>query len=126
MNKHGQTLILFVILIPILLLLAALVVDTGVVFSKKVQVKEVMKEGIKEALINHQDIDAIKEMLVKNNIDVTNLEVEFLDSRIEMKNQIEVNSIFASIIGIKKYTIKINIVGYKDDDKIIFESLEGE
>ena len=43
MNKHGQTLILFVILIPILLGLAAFVIDVGFMVSKRVELKEVSK-----------------------------------------------------------------------------------
>ena len=40
MNKHGQTLILFVILIPIILLLLAFVVDIGLVITNKIKTKE--------------------------------------------------------------------------------------
>ncbi len=63
MNKHGQTLILFVILIPIILILMALVVDTGLVLAKKIQVKEITKEVIEECL-NSND-EKIKEQFKK-------------------------------------------------------------
>lgn len=121
MNKHGQTLILFVILIPILLLFAALIIDTGIVISKKVHMLEITKEGIKEVLNNNLDILSIKELLIENKIDTTKLEINTYDKRIEVKNEIEADSFFASMIGIKTYQIKIDVIGYRDNNKIIFE-----
>lgn len=121
MNKHGQTLILFVLLIPIIILLAAVLIDTGVVISKKTTLQEVTKEAIKEVLIDDKDKNVIEEVLVKNNIEVAKLEINFLEDKIEVKNEIDVDSVFGAIIGIEKYHIKSDIVGYKENDKIIFE-----
>ena len=49
MNKRGQTLILFIILIPILLGFGAFIVDVSLVISKNVELKEVSKTIIKVA-----------------------------------------------------------------------------
>ena len=46
MNNKGQTLIIFVILIPILILVAALVVDTGLMTFEKERYRGIIENGI--------------------------------------------------------------------------------
>lgn len=121
LNRHGQTLVLFIILIPILLLLAAFVIDMGVILTNKMQLKEVTKLAIKENIDNPDDINKIKKIFEINEIDISNLEINVIDNKINIKNEIEVKSIFGSVIGILNYKIKIDITGYKSNDKIIIE-----
>lgn len=121
LNKHGQTLVLFIILIPILLLLAAFVIDMGVILTNKMQLKEVTKLAIKENVDNPDDINKIKKIFEINEIDISNLKINVIDNKINIKNEIEVKSIFGSVIGILNYKIKIDITGYKSNDKIIIE-----
>ena len=64
MNKHGQTLILFVILIPIILLLLAFVVDLGLVITNKIKTEEVTKQVIKDAYL----LDDNKEIFYSYNV----------------------------------------------------------
>lgn len=120
MNKHGQTLALFVILIPILLLLVAFVVDMGVVINSKVKTKEVAKTIIRENFDNFNE-EKVKEVFNKNKISTQNLEIIRSDNKINIKNKCEVESIFGAIIGLKSYSIKIDITGIKENEKIIFE-----
>lgn len=121
LNRHGQTLVLFIILIPILLLLAAFVIDMGVILTNKMQLKEVTKLAIKENVDNPDDINKIKKIFEINEIDISNLKINVIDNKINIKNEIEVKSIFGSVIGILNYKIKIDITGYKNNDKIIIE-----
>jgi len=120
MNKHGQTLILFVILIPVILILLAVIVDTGYVYSKKVHVKEVTKQVIKECI--DKDDEEIKDLFLKNKIDIHHLKIIRKEEKVEIQNSLTVESIFGSIIGIKKYDIKIDIIGYQQNGKVLFES----
>ena len=48
MNKRGQTLIIFVMLIPIILTMAALVIDVGLLYYKKNEYTGIVEESIKE------------------------------------------------------------------------------
>ena len=67
----------------------------------------------------------VKYLYIKENTDIrytiTPQDTLFLYNKIEVKNEIEVDSFFASIIGIKTYQIKIDVIGYRDNNKIIFE-----
>ena len=120
-NKKGQTLILFIILIPLILGVMAVVVDVGLIVSKSSSLKETTRLVIKDSLNNDLGEEKIKELFIKNKIDVDNLELELENKEIHVKNKIEIDSIFGAIIGLKKYTIKIDIKGYKDNNKIVID-----
>ena len=120
MNKHGQTLILFVILIPILLGLAALVIDVSLIVSKSVELKEVSKTII-ENVWGDATEEEIRNLFIKNDIPVGHLVVEIQDEEIRIQNDYEVAAIFGTVIGIHTYEIKVDITGREYDRKIVFE-----
>lgn len=120
MNKHGQTLILFVILIPILLGLAALVIDVSLIVSKSVELKEVSKTII-ENVWGDATEEEIRNLFIKNDIPVDHLVVEIQDEEIRIQNDYEVAAIFGTVIGIHTYEIKVDITGREYDRKIVFE-----
>jgi len=74
-----------------------------------------------ENVDNLEDTNKIKKILEINKVDVNNLEINIIDNKINIKNEISVKSIFGSVVGILDYKIKINITGYKSNDKIIIE-----
>lgn len=121
MSKRGQTLVLFIIFIPIFIGLAALVIDTGLVISKKVQLKETTKTIIKEYFNKNLNENEINDLMVKNDVDVGNLVIEIEDNKIVLNNETKIDSIFGGLIGIKNYKIKIQVTGYKENDKVIVE-----
>lgn len=118
MNKHGQTLILFVILLPLILVLGALIVDIGLVMNNRIKLEEVTKSAVLEA---YDDDIKIVEILQKNAIDISNIKMSRVDDKLKIEIKEEVKSIFGNIIGLKKYDLKISLVSYKDNNKIIFE-----
>lgn len=120
MNKKGQTLIFFVILIPILLGFCALVVDTGLIVSENTRLKKVSVMALEELYDNFEE-NKYKELLVANNIAVDNLQITRQDTKINIKNHYEINSIFGQVLGIKEYEIKVDIVAYQNNDKLIIE-----
>ncbi len=123
-DKRGQTLIFFIVLIPLLLGLMAIVVDTGLVISRKCHIKEVTKMVIKDNIsdINQDGVkDKIKKVIEKNKVKTDNLEITILDNKMNIKNRVKVDSIFGAIIGIKEYEIKVDLVGYLDNGKVIIE-----
>lgn len=118
MNKHGQTLILFVILIPIILMLLAIIVDVGLVMGNKIKLEEVTKNAVQDAF---DDEYKILEILKKNKVDTNNMKITRENEKLKIEIKQEVKSIFGGIVGIKKYDIKVNIVCFKENDKVVFE-----
>ena len=120
MNKNGQTLILFVIMIPILLGLCAFVIDVGSIVLANTKLREVTKTIISDVM-DDASIDKIQSLYLKNDIPVENLEVEIKEDEIRIQNEYEIDSIFGSIIGFDTYKVEVDIVGMKVNDKVIFE-----
>lgn len=119
MNKRGQTLIIFVVLIPLFLGVVALVVDTGVIMSEKTKEIELAKTIIRDSM-NKSEED-ILDLCRENKVNEKNLNIISKNDQITIKNEYEIDSIFGSVIGIKKYKIKIDVTGINKDNKIIFE-----
>ena len=85
MNKNGQTLILFVIMIPILLGLCAFVIDVGSIVLANTKLREVTKTIISDVM-DDASIDKIQSLYLKNDIPVENLEVEIKEDQIRVQN----------------------------------------
>lgn len=116
MNKHGGTLILFIILIPIIIIFMAFVVDLGLTRSRKIKLMETTKEIIKDNF-DKEDTQII-EIFKKNGIQAN---IKRDDNKLNIKIEEDIKSIFGSIIGIKSYKIRVNITGFKNQEKINFE-----
>ena len=53
MNNKGQTLIMFIILIPVFLILTAIIVDVGIIEHSYQKYKGIVDESIKEFFLNN-------------------------------------------------------------------------
>jgi len=97
MNKRGQALVMFIIMVPILLLLLAFIVDVGLMYNAKIKGRDMLKFAVKE------DYD-IEDYFRINDIEVEKLEEENNCYIINYK----IDSIFGSLIGIKTYNIEVS------------------
>lgn len=122
-NNKGQTLVLFIMLLPLLFILLCLVVDIGFLYSEKNKLNNVVKENIEYFLKN--DIENIEndlsKLLYKNIENIKIKKVEFKDNKLTVKITKNYKSIFSNIINKDIYEIKVSYVGYKIDDKVIIE-----
>lgn len=124
MNRKGQTLILFVIMIPIFLLVMAIVVDTGIILKEHTRLNSTTKTIIKtilESKTENNYEEQIIDLMNKNKIPTKNLKVEVKKNYIIIKNEYEKTSIFGNIIGIKNYKIKCSLKGTIEQEKIKIE-----
>jgi len=120
-NKRGQTLILFIILIPLIIMLVAFVIDVGLIVSENNRLREVTKNIIEE-VIKNDNTEIVKKVYEKNDVDTKNLEVIYEENKIRIKNKIDVYSIFGGIIGISKYSVKIDMTGEVINGKLFIDS----
>lgn len=95
LNKKGQTLIMFIILLPILIGITAFVIDYGIIVYEKDKLSNLIELAHDE----NKDIDSI----LKLN-DIKDYEKK------EKNNCYTItyykDSLFGSIVGIKEYKIK--------------------
>lgn len=123
MNKRGQTLIIFVMLIPIILTMAALVIDVGLLYYKKNEYTGIVEESIKEYFKN-EDLTSALETLTLNGVSLDDVLVSATDETISVTLDTKVDSIFGKVIRINDYEIKIARVGTKDKERVIIKKKE--
>lgn len=123
MNKRGQTLIIFVMLIPIILTMAALVIDVGLLYYKKNEYTGVVEESIKE-YFKDEDLTSALETLTLNGVSLDDVLVSATDETISVILDTKVDSIFGKVIRINDYEIKIARVGTKDKERVIIKKKE--
>ena len=123
MNKRGQTLIIFVMLIPIILTIAALVIDVGLLYYKKNEYTGIVEESIKE-YFKDEDLTSALETLTLNGVSLDDVLVSATDETISVILDTKVDSIFGKVIRINDYEIKIARVGTKDKERVIIKKKE--
>jgi len=111
MNRNGQTLIIFVIMVPVFLILAALVIDLGIVTNAKLKLSGITTTILKESYdtrFEETTKEKIQKLYQKNDIPRENLRITITENGIEIENKYEVSSFFGQLIGIKSYPISIH------------------
>lgn len=131
MNKHGQSLVLFIIIIPISIIVTALVVDTGINMYNEKKLKNVTEDVITNILENDLTSDKYEEraknIYEKNKIDTDYLMVTETYDGIEVYNSTLYYSLFNSIFRNGTRQTTVNARGRKDDNgKITVEFIEDD
>lgn len=92
-DKKGQALVLFIILLPLMLMFMAFVVDTGIMFNKKIVVKNMIKnETNVEEIENKFKINNVsyKNIYIKNNCVIVESNVKAVFGKIINKSEYEI------------------------------------
>lgn len=137
LNNKGQSLILFIIFLPILLGIMALVVDVGNALSKKSEqdnvIEYILNYGLEtgevffknndeyyynEELVNWKDDLKI---LLDYNLENSNNEIVLNEKEIIIKSKSYVEGIFSNILNIKGFKIESEYKGYIENDKKIIQ-----
>lgn len=122
MNRKGQTLVIFIIILPVILIAMAYLVDTGLMLINKSKLDSTSKIIIDKYYDYEGDINSVIEKYLKdNNLNYTNYEVK-KDNNFNLKIDIKIASIFGKVVGLEEYEITSNITGYKENDKLKFKN----
>lgn len=123
-NKRGQVLITFILLLPILFMLAAIIIDGGLLFNEKRKVDNTVKEAL-EYGVDHIDeaeiITNIKKLINQNISDIKTLNVQIDGEIIIIELKKIKDSIFSFIFGKNDYNIESNYRAYKDNNDIVIK-----
>ena len=119
-NNNGQTLVIFVLILPILLLLFALIWELGnlsITINKyENTIQDVIEYGLNNQ--NQENLETILTNLLKANIQG--------EIQIEIKNYIKINvrqkydALYNNLFN-HKFDINITYIGYKNNGKIIIK-----
>lgn len=136
-NNKGQSLVLFIIFIPILLGIMALVIDLGNAITKKSEIDNVLElvidyglekgeafleneqqEYLNEGLINWKDD---LNLLLNYNLNNINSNINIKDNKLIINSNYYVEGIFSNILNIKGFKIESEYVGYIENNKKIIK-----
>ena len=110
MNKKGQSLIVFVMILPLLIFFIAFFIDSLLITMENNRIKEIVKDNLKISLneeIRNQDI--IREV-IENNKDIkTNVIVN--DNGIIIEAVSQKKNIFGNIFKISNINQKVKYCG---------------
>lgn len=105
LNRKGQTLVLFVILLPIMLGIMALVYDIGNAFIFKNHSSQVIDISVELFNSNKISFGEMKE-LINSNLDDSSIEIVVDNNKINVKSSSYVPGIFSRLFGTNGFHIK--------------------
>lgn len=126
MNKKGQILVGFVLLLPLIIILFAYLIDNNILVQNKSKLDQITKTVVTYAL-EHRDKTEVEleEYIKKNEKDLTSIKI-ILDEDVQIKLTKTIDAIFGNVVGIKTYTISSYYEGEIRDGQIILRKVEKE
>ena len=121
-NNRGQSLVLFVLIIPIVLLVIVGIVDIGKISLLKEELDNINYITIDYGLDNldKNDINEDLETVIKKNkTDIEKINIEIDNKQIKIVLEDNVNLVLLKNSNI--LSIKSSYIGYLDEDKKIIE-----
>ena len=108
MNNKGQVLVVFVLIIPLLLLLATYLVDNIYILYNTNKLNELDYLILKDAKEMELTKQEIEDYIYKNDPDIIIKSIDITPNKIEIVLNKEIKSIFGFIIGKDKYLLKVD------------------
>lgn len=116
MNNKGQTLVLFVILLPLILILCAYAFDNTYIVIENNKLKNIADDSI-NYLASNESIEKVTKVIKSND---KNINIVFIDeNNVHLKKEIE--PIFGKIIGFDKYKLEVNRKGKISNGELVIE-----
>lgn len=123
-NNKGQSLVLFVLIIPILLGIMALTIDVGTLISKKNSLDNITEFVLEYSLdqdeITTSEITTLMNYNTKENISKVTIE----DKVIYISSKTYIKGIFSKILGFQEFEIKSEYKGYLVEETKNIEKLK--
>lgn len=128
LNNKGQSLVLFVIVLPVLLLILVLVIDIGRIIVLKQELDNINKivldyglDNLENDNLNGDIIDLVK--LNNDEIDEININLENDKLYIELGTDAE--GMLSGLLNIAIFDVKSSYVGYIENEKKRIERVSG-
>lgn len=123
MNNKGQSLILFVLLVPVLFLVILMVYDIGTMVLLKNELDNINYlaldygiDRIDDAFLN----DKLKALIIKNKMDV-NVDINIAENKIYIVLSDRIDNKLSLINKFDVFLVKSSYVGYMEGDKKVIK-----
>lgn len=127
MNRKGQVLVMFVILLPIFFIIMTLLIDIGNLILTNNEINDVSYLVLEHCLdhIDEDDIiDNSKELLQLNNKNITIDSFKIDNGKVYLDVSYQVKGIISNIVNIKLFNINNKYVAYIKDNKKVIERIK--
>lgn len=115
LNNKGQTLVMFIVIIPILISIMVLVIDLGSAFTKKQELNNVNKLVIEYGLDNlgQENLESdLTSYITMNAKDLSNVKVTVENNTINVTTKAYINGIISKALNIDGFEIVSEYHGY--------------
>ncbi len=109
MNNKGQTLVVFIILLPIIIAVLGYLTDKCYLLYQEKRQKETTSIVCQYALNDNNTDSKIKQLALENDQNLSKILIRKLDEQVEITLEKEVPSLFGNLLGIPSYLIKTNV-----------------
>ncbi len=125
-NNKGQSLVIFIIMIPIIILIMIIVMDIGNLTYEKQELDNINKIVLNYGLDNTNNPNITNEMyaLATNNKPQANYNIKFIDQEFYITSKYYVKGVFTKIINIDGFLAKSTYKGYLVDNKHIIKRIK--
>ncbi len=121
LNNRGQTLVLFVMLLPIMLLVMVLVFDIGKSIVEKQKLDNISFMIVSYGIEHSKDDNiegTLKELVTLNYKDATDVEVLVKDDYVSVSLSGKVKGVFGNLVGKSFFEVRSYYIGNINDKKI--------
>ncbi len=122
MNNKGQSLISFVLIIPVILLILFMVYDIGNMILLRLELDNINYLVIDYGLDKLDDTELnfkLNEMIKKNKDDIDIISVSISEGKIKISLEDRLDNKLSLINKFKTFNVKSNYIGYRENDKKI-------
>lgn len=119
MNNKGQSLVLFVIIMPIILIAFLVVIEKMNIAYNNRKLLTITKEAISNCIDSCEKNDII-DLYDRNNIDLDSIDIKKSDV-IEIIVKAKVKNNIKSLVKKEDYKIKLDLIGKIEDEKLKYE-----
>lgn len=118
-NEKGQTLVSFALILPILVMLFALVIDTGYTYLEEKQLKDGVLIGLKYGMKHHEEDvkDQVRELIVENVDDISILNIYMEENQIKIQAKKPKKNIFTSMFLNDFSELEVIYTAYLNEDE---------
>ena len=126
LNNKGQSLILFILILPIILLILILVIDVGRMIVLKNELDSISGIALEYGLerLDEDDLEIkIKNLIELNIKDIDDIEIVFEEEKIFLNISEKNDGILSGFVNISAFDINVSYVGYFVDGEKIIEKM---
>lgn len=127
LNNKGQSLVLFIVLLPILLLVIVLVVDVGIITTSKQDLNNINYMMVDYGLSNlgkESLEEEIRKYIILNDSEIDNMNIRVVDNEVYINMRKTEKSLIAHVFNIKDFEIVSEYKGTIINDKKSIERIK--